>query len=51
MLFQNQEYKYKLQTIFSIQKRCIRLLFGKVCNYDHSEFYETCIDEQRAPKD
>ena len=51
MLFQNQEYKYKLQTIFSIQKRCIRLLFGKVCNYDHSEFYETCIDEHRAPKD
>ena len=48
--------KYKLQTIFSIQKRCIRLLLGKVCNYDHSEFYETCarirsIDEHRAPKD
>ena len=34
--------KYKLQNFFSIQKRCIRLLFGKVCNYDHSEFYETC---------
>ena len=48
--------KYKLQTIFSIQKRCIRLLFGKVCNYDHFEFYETCarirsIDEHRATKD
>ena len=48
--------KYKLQKFFSIQKRCIRLLFGKVCNYDHSEFYETCarirsIDEHRAPKD
>ena len=25
-----------------IQKRCIRLLFGKILNFDHSEFYETC---------
>ena len=33
---------YKLEKIFSIQKRCIRLLFGKSPNYDHKEFYETC---------
>ena len=34
--------KYKLETLFSLQKRCIRLLFGKEINFDHSEFYETC---------
>lgn len=34
--------KYKLQKIFSIQKRCIRLLFGNDFSYDHSQFYETC---------
>ena len=33
---------YKLNKIFSIQKRCIRLLFGETPSYDHSEFYETC---------
>ena len=32
----------KLESLFSIQKRCIRLLFGKKFNYDHSEYYETC---------
>ena len=32
----------KLQGLFSVQKRCIRLLFGKELNYDHSEYYETC---------
>ena len=34
--------KYKLQKIFAIQKICVRLLFGKTINYDHSQFYETC---------
>ena len=34
--------KYKLQSIFSLQKRCVRLLFGKEINYDHPEFYENC---------
>ena len=34
--------KYKLDKIFSIQKRCIRLLFGVQFSYDHSEYYETC---------
>lgn len=29
-------------TIFSIHKRCIRLLFGKTPNYDHVEYYMTC---------
>ena len=33
---------YKLQRIFAIQKRCIRLLFGETLNRDHREFYETC---------
>ena len=33
---------YKLNKIFAIQKRCIRLLFGETPNYDHREFYETC---------
>ena len=34
--------KYKLNKIFSIQKRCIRLLFSKDWSYDHPEYYETC---------
>ena len=34
--------KYKLNKLFSIQKRCIRLLFGNKLSFDHSEFYETC---------
>ncbi len=33
---------YKLGKIFAVQKRCVRLLFGKTLNYDHREFYETC---------
>ena len=46
---------YKLKKIFSIQKRCIRLLFGKNFTFDHVEFYKTCararsIDEHMAPK-
>ena len=34
--------KNKLEQLFSVQKRCIRLLFGKELNFDHVEFYETC---------
>ena len=46
----------KLQKIFCIQKRCLRLLFGKSLNFDHAEYYKTCartrpIDEFLAPKD
>ena len=46
----------KLGKIFSIQKRCLRLLFGKVFNFDHAEFYQTCArvrtyDEHMTPKD
>ena len=33
---------YKVQKLFAIQKRCIRLLFGKELSFDHSEYYETC---------
>jgi hypothetical protein len=32
----------KLSSLFSIQKRCIRLLFGKIPTYDHATYYETC---------
>ena len=32
----------KLESLFSIQKRCVRLLFGKQLNFDHGGFYETC---------
>ena len=34
--------KSKLQGIFLVQKRCIRLLFGTEYSFDHSEYYETC---------
>ena len=33
---------YKTESLFSIQKRCIRLLFGKEFSFDHVGFYETC---------
>ena len=33
---------YRLDKIFSIQKRCLRILFGNEVSFDHSEFYETC---------
>ena len=32
----------KLQCLFSIQKRCIRLLFGTKYSFDHAGYYETC---------
>ena len=33
---------YKLQSLFSVQKRCIRVLFGSDINFDHAEYFETC---------
>ena len=32
----------KLSPIFLLQKRCVRLLFGKVPMFDHASYYETC---------
>ena len=45
----------KLSPLFLLQKRCIRLLFGKIPNFDHATFYETCArtrtyDEHMAKK-
>ena len=34
--------KNKLQCLFVLQKRCIRLLFGKEKSYDHPEYYDNC---------
>ena len=47
--------KYKLESTFSLQKRCVRLLFGNELNFDHAEYYETCArartyDEHVAKK-
>ena len=47
--------KLKLLKIFAIQKRCVRLLFGKQFTFDHPEYYETCarvrtFEENMAPK-
>ena len=33
---------YKLETLFAIQKRCVRLLFGEKKSFDHKEYYQTC---------
>ena len=46
---------YKLQSIFSIQKRCVRFLFGKEYSFDHAGYYETCArartyEEHMSPK-
>ena len=45
----------KLQGIFAIQKRCIRLLFGSEYSFDHAGYYETCarartLEEHKAKK-
>ena len=32
----------KLEKVFSLQKRCIRILFRNKVSFDHVEFYETC---------
>ena len=34
--------KYKLEKLFVLQKRCVRLLFGNEYTFDHAGFYETC---------
>ena len=49
-------YPSKLQKLFSIQKRCLRILFGKTLSFDHSEYYLSCArtktyDEHVALKD
>ena len=31
-----------LRNVFSAQKRCIRLLFGKQYSFDHAGYYQTC---------
>ena len=46
---------YKLNKVFSIQKRCVRLLFGKQFTFNHHEFYLICawtrsFEEQLGPK-
>ena len=33
---------YRLSSLFAIQKRCVRLLFGTKPNSDHAAYYETC---------
>ena len=45
----------KLQSIFAIQKRSVRLLFGRKCSYDNAEYYATCArvrtyKEHSSPK-
>ena len=35
-------YKSKLQRIFNLQKRCVRILFGEIYSFDHPEYYYTC---------
>ena len=35
-------YSSKLDTLFRIQKRCIRILFGATPSFDHPEYYQTC---------
>ena len=47
--------EYKLQNVFSAQKRCVRFLFGKNFSLDHAGYYETCArvrcyKEHMSPK-
>ena len=32
----------RLNPLFLLQKRCVRLLFGEIPTFDHATFYETC---------
>ena len=46
---------HKLEQNFAIQKRCLRLLFGKQLNVDHAEYYKTCarvrpFGKKKVPK-
>ena len=34
--------KNNIQCLFVLQKRCVRLLFGKEKSYDHPEYYDNC---------
>ena len=48
--------QYKLSTLFSMQKRCVRLLFGNIPTFDHASYYETCArarsyDENMGERD
>ena len=36
------EYNSKLQQIFNIKKRCIRILFGESYSFGHPEYHDTC---------
>ena len=33
---------YRLSKLFSLQKRCVRLLFGAKPNFDRTEYFSTC---------
>ena len=49
-------FKSKLQRIFNLQKRCVRILFGEIYSFDHPEYYSTCaraktFTEHMAQKD
>ena len=35
-------YSSKLKSLFLLQKRCIRILFGEIPSFDHPEYYQTC---------
>jgi hypothetical protein len=35
-------YSSKLETLFRLQKRCVRILFGEIPSFDHPEYYQTC---------
>ena len=35
-------YPSKLQKLFNLQKRCIRILFGESYSFDHPEYYTSC---------
>ena len=35
-------YSSKLESLFRLQKRCIRILFGETPSFDDPEYYQTC---------
>ena len=41
--YMNLYSKYKIKSYFYTQKRCVRLLFGNELNFDHAEYYQTCV--------
>ena len=32
----------RLKSLFSVQKRCVQLFFGKELSFDHAKYYQTC---------